>query len=113
MANKSPDIRKTNKLFVLSQTLDDADTLDIDPSTDDLDDIIVHNIAHDADCDVVLRVDSNANGTFDREVTIDSFSGNGVSQGNSVEVTTNQMMLRITDTSGGTGNEYIVTGEEV
>lgn len=111
MAEKQVDIDKAPPYFEASQTLDDGDSLTLAPGNlSGLNAVEVHNIAHAADCDVLVEVDTNADGTFDRSVTVDSFTGAGVSQSNELELGP-EMQLKITDTSGGTDNDYILTGE--
>lgn len=112
MATKQADIITTPTHVEASQTLDDGDHMDLNPGELGIDTVEIHSIIHENDCDVKRRIDSTDNGTFDREVTIDSFTGAGISQGNELEIGSNgNSVLRITDTSSGTDNDYILTGE--
>lgn len=112
MVDKSADVRVAPPFFVASQTLDDGDTMNIDPgSIDKFGPFEVHVINHENDGDVKLELDSTGDGSYDRSVTLDSVSGNGVSQGNSIEVGAASMRFQFSDTSGGSGNDVIVTGE--
>lgn len=113
MANKSANTRFNGPQFQASQNLDDGDTMDFAPwSNANVDGVIVNNISHENDCDVTLRADSNGDGTYDRSVTLDSFSGSGVSQGNEI-IVPEGVQLRISDTSSGSDNDYILTGEKL
>lgn len=111
MATLDADVDKAPPYFEASQTLNGGDHMDITPGEQGLDALKVDNIVHGADCDVVIRVDSTGDGIYNREVTIDSLSGTGISQGNGVLLGADSMVLRITDTSGGSNNDFIVTGE--
>ena len=72
--------------FSASGTLSDTDELRINPADTKTGSISVHQIAHGADCDVEL-VESSTDGEYnpDKRVVLDSFTGEGVSQGNEIE----------------------------
>lgn len=96
-----------------SDELADSGDFDVDPADSTTGAFEVHNIAHGAACDVKLLVDPDDDGTYEVSVTLDSFSGEGVSQGNQIEVAAaDNMLLRITNTSGGAA-DFVVTGREV
>lgn len=109
MATLEADVTKAPPYLEASQTLSDGDHMDLIPGNG-LDCLEIHNITHGADCDVVKMVDSTGDGTFDRSVTIDSLTGSGLSQGNQIELGSKNVKLRVTDTSGGSDNDYILTG---
>jgi len=112
MATKDADVYNSPPFFVASGNLDDGDTLVLQPGNVDVDRAVVHVIHHDGSCDVKVYHDADDdNNTYERVVTSDSLSGTGVSQGNEIELTASQMKLEITDTSAGTDNDYIITGE--
>ena len=93
-----------------SDTLDDGQSTDITLEGSDVDAAEVHNIIHGGSCTVTVLVDSDNTGSFDKTVDVDTFSGSGISQGNSLELAGDDVALRITDSSGGTGNDYVITG---
>lgn len=113
MSTYTPDIQFAGNYFVTSETLDSGDHLDVNFGDVDHVGHVVKNIAHGASCDVKLRVEAEEGDSWSgvREVVVDSFSGEGISQGNEIEMgDQNSVTLRITDTSGGVGNDYIVSG---
>lgn len=99
--------------WLVSETVSNGDSLTFDAGQANSAALEVHTIAHSGDCDVLLEVDSDNDGTFDQSVTLDSFTGSGVSAGNEIEVLeTNSMRLKIDNTSGSS-QDYIVTGVEL
>ena len=86
---------------------------DIDPSDSDLGAFELHNIAHGGAVDVKLLADPDGDGSYEENVTLDSLSGSGVSQGNQIEASDDDnMLVRISNTSGGS-IDVIVTGREI
>jgi hypothetical protein len=91
----------------------DSGQLIVDGSSGTTGAVEIHSIAHGGDCDVYLEEDSNADGTFETSILLDSFAGEGVSQQNKLEVNSGTgARLRIDNTSGGSA-DYYVTGIEV
>lgn len=78
-------------------------------STEDAPPVRIQSIVHGGDCDVYIdRIDTN--GVVQESVLVDSFVGEGISQGNEIEVNRSERMrLRIENTSSGSA-DYIVTG---
>lgn len=105
-------IRFAPPYFVASANLSDTEDMDITPATNDkLDSLVINAIHHENDGDVKVLVDSNGDGTYNRNVTFDSVSGNGVLVGHEIQLTAAGMRFRFTDTSGESDNDVIVTGE--
>lgn len=86
---------------------------DFDPSDTKTGAVEIHNIIHGDDCDVAILVDPDNDGTYERNVTLDSFTGAGISQGNQIELSDDDnMVLRISNT-GTAAADFIVTGRQV
>lgn len=94
--------------------LADSTEWKIDPQDADTGALEIHNIAHGGSCDVELVVSTDDTAyTPGARVALDSFSGEGVSQGNEIEIHDNgNLYLVITNTSGGPA-DFIVTGRQV
>jgi hypothetical protein len=104
----------SGRSFAASATLADGEEFRIDPAESKTGSIELHQIAHGAACDVELvesSTDTGYNPT--KRITLDSFSGEGVSQGNELEASDQgNLFVVITNTSGGEA-DFIVTGEQV
>lgn len=73
----------------------------------------IHNIVHGAACEVELLVDPDDDGTYEVSVLLDTFTDEGISQGNEIEASEDDnMLVRITNTSSGP-SDYVVTGREI
>lgn len=96
-----------------SDDLGNGSDFTIDPSNAGTGAVEIHNIIHDGDCDVKYQIDPDGDSTFEIDVTIDSFTGAGISSANMIELSaSNNDQLVITNTSGST-NDYAVTGVEI
>lgn len=99
--------------FVVSETVSNGSSLTFDASDSRTGMLEVHTISHGTDCDVILRIDTDGDGSFEQSVTLDSFSGEGVSAGNEIEILQTQSMQLKIDNTGSGSADYIITGEEV
>lgn len=96
-----------------TDSLANAGTFDVNPADATSGGVEIHSIAHGGACDVTLLADPDGDGTYEEQVALDSLSGSGVSQGNSIELSDDDnMVLRIENTSGGSA-DFIVTGREI
>ena len=103
------------RAFATSTTgLADSSEFQINPADTKTNALEIHNIAHGGSVDVDLATSSDdTTFTEDARVTLDSFTGEGISQGNQIEVNDNDnVYLVITNTSGGP-IDVIVTGKQV
>jgi len=100
--------------YAASATLADTEEFRINPAETKTGSVQIHQIAHGGSCDVELVESSLDSGySADKRVTLDSFSGEGVSQGNELEASDQgNLFIVITNTSGGEA-DFIVTGEQV
>jgi len=100
--------------FAASATVTDGSEFRINPADTKTGSVVIHQIAHGGACDVELVESSTDTGyNPDKRITLNSFTGQGVSQGNELEASDQgNLFVVITNTSGGEA-EYIVTGEQV
>jgi len=104
----------SGRSFAASETLADSAEFRINPAETKTGALEIHQIAHGGACDVELVESSTDTGyNPDKRVTLDSFTGEGVSQGNELEASDQgNLFVVITNTSGGEA-DFIVTGEQV
>lgn len=104
----------SGRSFAASETLSNGGEFIIDPADSKTGSLVIHQIAHGGSCDVELVESSTDSGyTPDKRVTLDSFTGEGVSQGNELEASDQgNLFVVLTNTSGGEA-DFIVTGEQV
>jgi hypothetical protein len=104
----------SGRSFGASATVADTEEFRINPADSKTGSVVIHQIAHGGGCDVELVESSTDTGyNPDKRVLLDSFSGEGVSAGNEVEVQDqSNLFLVITNTSGSEA-DFIVTGEQV
>jgi len=97
--------------FVAQEEVTNGDSMTVDASTSD-GVLEVHAITHGEDCDVLLEADPDNDGTYERSVTLDSFTGAGYSGSNEIEVLQKlNMRLKIDNTGSGPA-DFVVTGAE-
>ena len=72
----------------------------------------VSQIVHGDDCDVKFLVDTDGDGTYEVNETIDSLTGTGISMGNELRLYEKSgQVLRITNT--GSTADFVVNGHVV
>ena len=90
--------------------LADGSSWDINPTDTRFGAVEIHSFIHGGACDIVYLQDKNQDGTYEIEVTLDSFTGEGVSQHNKVQAGEDaEEIIRITNTSGSAA-DFAVTG---
>jgi len=97
--------------FVAEKNVTNGNSMTVDAS-DSGGVLEVHAIAHGEDCDVLLEADADNDGTYERSVTLDSFSGSGYSGSNEIEVLQTQNMQLKIDNTGSSPADFVVTGAE-
>lgn len=103
--------RSGDRLVAHVDELADSSDFDIDPSDWDVENVEVDTYIVGASCDVKYLADPD--GDFSSpvtNVTLDSFGGNGISEGNATPLQRARTSLRITNTSGSPA-DFIVFAE--
>ena len=112
MAEITANVRVTQPYFVASATLDANDSMTLESTkVGEFDAVSVNGIYHDNDINIASAVDANDDGTYDQEVTWASETGSGLLVRSDNQMVSTGVKLEITDTSGTSDNDVIVTGE--
>jgi hypothetical protein len=102
--------RFIGRVFESAATLAQNEILIIDASDASTGAATVNQIAHGNDCDVRLESDPDGDGTWEQSVTVDSLTGESISQGNELHISPN---FRLVIENTGAEADFIVTGVEL
>lgn len=95
------------------QNLSDTNDFDVTPSDYNEGVIAMHTYVVGGACDVKMLVDSGGDfASPETTITLDSFSGSGISEGNATPLHRNRVGLRVTNTSGGSA-DFTLIGRRV
>jgi len=106
-------IHVTGDFFAVSGTdIADGNTLEVNPEdVTQYDAIEVHAISHGGSVDVRLETSSDPDTLVtDASVTLDSFSGEGISQHNAIQAGAEDDMYLVVENTSGGAIDIIVTG---
>lgn len=112
MADLGNKTRFIGSIFAASGTLSNGDTLVVNAEDSSTQGLEVQQIIFGSDCSVRIESDADNDGTYEISVSLGTYSGSGISQGNEIRLTAVESMRLVVENTGSQA-DYLVTGEEM
>lgn len=97
----------------ISDGLADDGDLTVDPADHGVARLKIVQIVHDGDCDLKYQADPDGNDTFEIDVTIDSLTGSGISQGNEIIIDDADNEQFVLTNTNGDAQDFVVRSEVI